>query len=291
MESLIGVCALSGDGKNTLADILSKYGYKNASFALALKKVVSSMFSWDLNMLNGVYLENRREREVADPYWSKVFGREITPRYILQFLGTNVMRNHLHENIWVNILEKQLLDRKYGNKVIVTDVRFPNEIDMIHRLGGKVVWIQHGKAPMWQQQLLDGVCHEDIPGLPHVSEWAWLGKHDLILEHDSTIQHLEQKALALLGIAPLRHTVQTKKRSCIVYIRNTEYNVPDCAHKANKNMNLLSFLSNLRYEYAITGPITNIDGQNVEMSNCMTVKDLPGFLGPSMILVCRFENI
>ncbi len=74
-----------------------------------------------------------------------------TIRFLLQFIGTNLFRNQLHPEIWVNALFvnypsdeliKQLnskTDGSYGVRQpnwIITDMRFPNEAQVIKDRGG-----------------------------------------------------------------------------------------------------------------------------------------------------------
>jgi hypothetical protein len=64
-------------------------------------------------------------------------------RRFLQVLGTDFGRKMIHEDVWVNIAAKsiqELLDR--GEHVVLTGVRFPNELEMIKRLGGDTWWIE-----------------------------------------------------------------------------------------------------------------------------------------------------
>lgn len=62
-------------------------------------------------------------------------------RTALQEEGTERGRNVFGENIWVRHLELWFykLHRVYGfDRFVVTDVRFPNEVEWIQSLGGKV---------------------------------------------------------------------------------------------------------------------------------------------------------
>ena len=72
-----------------------------------------------------------------------------TPRFLLQFIGTNLFRNQLHPEIWVNALMSEyklyketkpfvnltLKDEEYPNWLI-TDMRFPNEMEAVKKRGG-----------------------------------------------------------------------------------------------------------------------------------------------------------
>jgi len=94
-------------------------------------------------------------------YWGEPIVHEIamTPRLILQLLGTEAGREIIHPDIWVNALisgyqnNLQTLRSRAGengytkydkHNWIITDVRFPNEADTIKEKGGKVIRIERG---------------------------------------------------------------------------------------------------------------------------------------------------
>jgi hypothetical protein len=109
-NKIIGICGLIGSGKGTVADkLFQDYGFQPRSFASALKDGVAGIFGYDRNMLEGDTSESREAREKVDPFWSDVMGREITPRYILQIMGTEIMRQNFHDDIWVKIVERDFV--------------------------------------------------------------------------------------------------------------------------------------------------------------------------------------
>lgn len=63
-------------------------------------------------------------------------------RRLLQVLGTEVGREMIDPDVWVNIAEKKIREHwAKGKSVVITAMRFPNEIEMLNRLGGMSVWI------------------------------------------------------------------------------------------------------------------------------------------------------
>lgn len=61
-------------------------------------------------------------------------------RQMLQMLGTDVFRA-MWDDVWLNAFLHRLPE-KYSEKkgtILVGDVRFPNEAELIHALGGKVI--------------------------------------------------------------------------------------------------------------------------------------------------------
>jgi hypothetical protein len=61
----------------------------------------------------------------------------MTAREFMQFLATEVMRK-IYSDIWVNHTAKKIL-REGSELAIIADVRFPNEVEKILSLNGKVV--------------------------------------------------------------------------------------------------------------------------------------------------------
>jgi hypothetical protein len=133
---IIGVCGFIGSGKDTIADYLVNiHEYRRESFANTLKDAVSAVFGWDRTMLEGRTKQAREWREQVDPWWSKRLDRAITPRWILQYWGTEVCRKGFHDDIWIASLENKL--RTSSDSVVISDCRFPNEIKAIKEQGGK----------------------------------------------------------------------------------------------------------------------------------------------------------
>ena len=192
MESLIGVCGFAGSGKDTLANyLIEHHAYVKLSFAGAVKDACAAIFGWDRAMLEGDTKESRAWRELEDTWWSEELNMPgFSPRKALQMLGTDIMRNHFHENIWISALKNKLPQH---SKVVITDCRFPNEIDMIHRNGGKILHITRGELPPW----FHGVQHEGLsaPKEIHISETAWIPStaSAIHIANDTTLEDLYKK--------------------------------------------------------------------------------------------------
>jgi hypothetical protein len=182
---IVGFVGFIGSGKDTAADYLVNFhGYRRESFANTLKDAVSVVFGWDRTMLEGRTTQAREWREQPDEWWSKRLGKDITPRQILQYWGTDVLRQHFHDDIWIASLENKM--RKTSDNIVISDVRFPNEIKAIHNAGGMVVRVKRGEDPVWYNDAVDmnagdrcmnymtakvRMSHLKI----HASETAWVG--------------------------------------------------------------------------------------------------------------------
>jgi hypothetical protein len=193
---IVGVCGLIGSGKGTVADLLQqKHGFIKISFADSLKDAVSVVFSWDRALLEGDTDESREWREQRDPWWADRLGfADLTPRWVLQMWGTEVCREGFHRDIWIASIEKKLED--HNKNYVIPDTRFPNEIDMIHRMDGEVWKVKRGDDPSWMGRYLrTGKSPKDI----HPSEWEWaLSEFNHIINNNSTIEDLESQIKSLI---------------------------------------------------------------------------------------------
>ena len=164
---LIGVVGLISSGKGTVADRLEQeHKFRKDSFAKSLKDAVSSMFNWDREMLEGKSDKSRAWREKPDTFWSKRFGKDVTPRWVLQYFGTEVMRQGMHDSIWID----SCLARYNGTPTVIADTRFENEIKMIRESGGKIILVKRGQDPDWFTSYVEGNI---IPAGIHSSEYAF----------------------------------------------------------------------------------------------------------------------
>jgi hypothetical protein len=142
---IIGLVGFIGSGKGTVGDMFESHGFVKDSFAKPLKDACSVMFGWPRELLEGDTEVSRKWREEPDTFWSEKFGYSFTPRYALQLMGTEAGRNVFHQDIWV----MSLLNRAKGKDVVVTDVRFKNEINYIQENGGIIVRVKRGEEPEW----------------------------------------------------------------------------------------------------------------------------------------------
>ena len=208
---IIGVCGFIGSGKDTIADYLTNFhGFRRESFANSLKDAVAQVFGWDRTMLEGRTKQAREWREQVDPWWSERLNMpNLTPRWILQYWGTEVCRRAFHDDIWIASLENKL--RNSTDDIVISDCRFPNEIKSIHNAGGIVVSVRRGEEPEWYEDAVNANRGENgnfawatsrsrIEKLGiHASETAWVGtKFDHVFTNDSTIDDLFAKVKGLV---------------------------------------------------------------------------------------------
>ena len=143
---VIGVTGFKTSGKDTVADYLvDRYGFQKYSFAKPLKDGVMAFFGWDWERMNDPEL-----KEEVDPFWG------ISPRQVLQFMGTNAIRDAMPEaypvfkeitgnNFWV----KRFLQTYQQNSLldfVVPDCRYENEILAIKECHGTIIRVNRNAS-------------------------------------------------------------------------------------------------------------------------------------------------
>lgn len=200
---IIGLIGFAGSGKGTVGDLLvEKYNFHKLAFADSVKDAAAAIFGWPRHLLEGDTDESRAFREKRDDFWSAKLGYNITPRIALQKIGTESGRDVFGEALWVTSTEKRMLDY---NNVVLTDVRFPNEIKFIQERGGFVIRVVRGPEPDWFEtaetanrtnnpQIMQ-VEYSDI----HPSEWKWIGHSvDFVLWNNGSKGELEANVSYML---------------------------------------------------------------------------------------------
>lgn len=213
---IIGVCGLIGAGKDTIADYLVNiHQFRRESFANTLKDAVSSIFGWDRELLEGRTRQSREWREQVDPWWAERLGiPTLTPRWVLQYWGTEVVRKGFHDDTWIASLENKL--RKTTDDVVISDCRFPNEIAAIKRAGGLVIRVHRGPDPEWYRfaEMVNRGPERNIDWSwaktqldkfdVHASETAWVGtQFDAVVDNNNTMDHLYKQIRDLVQDLPV----------------------------------------------------------------------------------------
>ena len=127
--SVVGFAGKIGSGKTTAAFYLcDKYFYHRTRFADPLKRMMRALGCSEAE------IDGEKKHEPCALFGGK------TPREAMQLLGTEWGRT-LDPDIWVRAWARDLR----SHRIVVDDVRFPNELAAVHELGGKVIGLKRGE--------------------------------------------------------------------------------------------------------------------------------------------------
>ncbi|CAH6421339.1 Kinase [uncultured virus] len=178
---IIGILGEKSSGKDTCADYLvNDFNFKKEIIAKPLKKVLKILFNFSDEQLYG------DSKELIDANWGN------SPRVILQYLGTDIFRKdiqkilpNIKDNFWINkIYHKYKFDK--DTKMVISDVRFQNEVDVIHSMGGKILKIK-------RRSLNNNDNHESEKYIDLIDNY------DFLLENDGTKEELYAKINEILN--------------------------------------------------------------------------------------------
>lgn len=165
---LIGLySAAPQQGKSTVAAYLNKkHWYAIRPFAAPLKRIAAAACT-ELG-IDPFYIWG--DKDCAIPNWG-----DLTGRHLLQTLGTEWGRTHISPDVWLRAWQRSLAGTQ---RVVVDDVRFPNEAQLIRDLGGQIWYISGGTR-------LDSAAEQRATA--HASEGALTPQHlDLLLINNGT---------------------------------------------------------------------------------------------------------
>ena len=143
---IIGITGRAQNGKDSVGRVLVRsYGFKRYAFADALKSM--ALVLDPIVHITEDYDFVRLSEMIEDRGWEETKQMYEVRRFI-QVLGTEAVRDHLGEDAWVLALLKQInqdyqwtfaddgISSTPDGNIVVTDVRFPNEVEAIKDWGG-----------------------------------------------------------------------------------------------------------------------------------------------------------
>jgi len=137
MKPLIGIYGKKGSGKDTVGELLENaLSWKTIAVADAIKEAAKIIFLLSDDQVYG----DISVKETLDPRW------DMTPRHILQQLGTEVGRNICPE-VWNSNLRFRIEQGGFPESgFIVTDIRLLDEAELIRNMGGIVIRVDRPDA-------------------------------------------------------------------------------------------------------------------------------------------------
>lgn len=153
------------------------------SLADPLKKICAAITGIDYKILLGADSDSRYVRENQK---FQIGSTSLTGRELLEQVGTNAFRNHFDPDFWLKIAERNIIQLKETSNVVIPDIRFDNELEMLYRVSGKLITICRDPA--------DLILSEDDKKT-HPAKWNFLTfcQESQILENSTTIPEFEKK--------------------------------------------------------------------------------------------------
>lgn len=214
---IIGINGKIGSGKDTVGEIIQKLCATNNGPKFEIRKFAGKLKTI-ASLLTGIPVEKFEDQEfkktLLGPEWGTIkenplnsipvfenvnFLHMMSVRELLQKLGTEAMRDGLHENVWVNALFSDYVPvvkewDEFGNDTLVeypswciTDMRFPNEMEAVKQKGGITIRVIRDNGT------------RAIDTNPHLSETAIDdAEFDYEIINDGTIEDLVEKVRTIL---------------------------------------------------------------------------------------------
>ena len=176
MSRLIGLVGRRGVGKDTAADYLvARHGFRKQAFARPIKEACALLFQVDPKVF-----EDRASKETPLRYG-------LSPRQMAQLVGTDFFRNQVSPTFWLDYFQGWY-EAHRNEAVVVTDVRFQNEVDLIKQLGGEV-WriVRDPGSPLTEAD--SHISETGIDSLEHI---------DCDVPNEGTVEALHQALESVL---------------------------------------------------------------------------------------------
>lgn len=171
-------------------------------------------------MMDSVPCSKERYEEELRVNWQTAYKQVMTPRLMFQLMGTEAMRNNVHPNFWVNALmsgyttynkyhhvftkdgvDNGLITLEYPNWII-TDCRFPNELEAVLNRGG--ITIRINRSNQYSQGLTKEIIEQavtEVFKVEHESETALdNAEFKYTISNNSTIEDLVEKVREILTL-------------------------------------------------------------------------------------------
>lgn len=175
---IIGIAGKAGSGKDTFANaLIKKYSVKRDTLAAPIKRFVQDVFRVEWDIVDGLTKEGREQREKELSNWPG-----WTVRKLLQFIGTELMRNNIEKDIWVRSVILRMNEKPKTNW-IVTDVRFPNEMDGLRNA--------YGKDFVMVKVVRNSV--KELNGIKNHESEAYDLPADVVIDNNGTLEELMEK--------------------------------------------------------------------------------------------------
>ena len=207
---IISITGKIGSGKDTVAQIIQEctpyHKWEVKKWAGKLKVIAE--------LITGIPKEKFEDQDFKYTNLPECWDRQVqsgrykttqsmTVRDLLQLLGTEAMRNGLHENVWVNALMSEYkfthyavgaLDTELTDDMgmypnwIITDTRFPNELAAARTKNAITIKVHRPGSKSDEKQ----AQHASETALDNVTDW------DYVISNDGDLSDLRLKVYEIL---------------------------------------------------------------------------------------------
>lgn len=170
-------------GKTQVANFLrDQHGYEVVKFATPLKQMLRLMFA-SLGF-DQPAIERMLEGDLKQTSFAALGGK--TPRHVMETLGTDWGRNMIDSELWVRPTMRRVHKiRARGGRVVVEDIRLPNEHFALRSEGAHLVKVTRKNAPLPPRHDCEGQLE--------------LYPFNAVLVNDSTLPDLQRAVEDLLN--------------------------------------------------------------------------------------------
>lgn len=216
---MLGIRGKKGVGKDFVASVLREMLKRRnlpvvcVAFADPLKSMLVEYFGLERESLYGDI--NDKENTITQYQWERIpaairsdefVGRKgpMSVRDMMKFVGTDIMRCLFDQDIWIkyffNLVSRT---RTSENVILVTDLRFPNEVEAVRSLGGRVMLVT---GPQRAKQNIPKDIHSTESALDNYEEDDYVVAN----EWGEDITSLEDK---LKGVEEWLSTTSTDRKT------------------------------------------------------------------------------
>lgn len=198
---IFGLMGAKGAGKDYLCEQIAASGkvkVRRFAFGDALKQELVDAFGVSVDIFNDC-----EKKKIPTPlltlaacehpgYLKTImlacddfdFVKPRSPRFIMQTWGTEFRRS-IDSDYWINPFYAAVQDaiKDDVDFLVITDVRFPNEMDAIEKAGGKLVAVRNDLA------------ERDITEASHISERYWMERAPFMSVHNPYPAQGEMKVI------------------------------------------------------------------------------------------------
>lgn len=170
---IIGIAGFAGSGKDTLAKaICLNHGFASFAFADKLKEIIADLYDLPIEYFHDRVLKNKPHANLNGK----------SPRKAAQLIGTQGFRDMIDPMTWINYVMRRARETMAtGKSVVITDVRFPEELQTIRSFQGSLLI-------GLEREGSESYAHESEAYIPEI-----IRQCDVVISNNGSIQDLATK--------------------------------------------------------------------------------------------------